>query len=137
MRQSILIATILSSLFSGLSLAADPTAMLDNYANQARQQDPNFAGFSAERGKALYGREELRDGKNMSCTTCHGEDPMKAGKTLTFRKIDPLAPSAAPARFTDVKKVEKWFRRNCNDVFGRECSAREKGDFISWISNLK
>jgi cytochrome c peroxidase len=137
MRQSILIATILSSLFSGLSLAADPTALLDNFATQARQQDPNFAGFSGERGKALYWREELRDDKTMSCTTCHGEDPMKAGRTLTFRKIDPLAPSAAPARFTDVKKVEKWFRRNCNDVFGRECSAQEKGDFISWISNLK
>ncbi|MGU0800165.1 DUF1924 domain-containing protein, partial [Pseudomonas aeruginosa] len=70
-------------------------------------------------------------------TTCHGADPLKAGKTLTFRKIEPLAPSAAPARFTDTKKVEKWFRRNCNDVFGRECSAQEKGDFISWISNLK
>ncbi|WP_371351280.1 hypothetical protein [Salmonella sp. M265] len=22
-------------------------------------------------------------------------------------------------------------------MFGRECSAQEKGDFISWISNLK
>ncbi|RUI22446.1 DUF1924 domain-containing protein [Pseudomonas aeruginosa] len=137
MRQSILIATILCSALSGPVLAAEPTALLDNYAAQARQQDPNFTGFSGERGKALYFRKALRDDKNMSCTTCHGADPLKAGKTLTFRKIEPLAPSAAPARFTDTKKVEKWFRRNCNDVFGHECSAQEKGDFISWISNLK
>lgn len=137
MRQSTLIATILFASFSGFALAAEPTALLDGYAAQARQQDPNFSGFSAERGKILYFREELREDKNMSCTTCHGQDPLKPGKTLTFRKIDPLAPSAAPARFTDVKKVEKWFRRNCNDVFGRECSAQEKGDFVSWISSLK
>lgn len=89
MRQSILIATILCSALSGPVLAAEPTALLDNYAAQARQQDPNFTGFSGERGKALYFRKALRDDKNMSCTTCHGADPLKAGKTLTFRKIEP------------------------------------------------
>ncbi|MDF5866253.1 hypothetical protein P4115_00110 [Pseudomonas aeruginosa] len=46
MRQSILIATILCSALSGPVLAAEPTALLDNYAAQARQQDPNFTGFS-------------------------------------------------------------------------------------------
>lgn len=137
MRQSTLITSIFCSFFSALALAADPAALLDSYAAQARQQEPNFTGFSGERGKALYFREELRDGKNMSCTTCHGQDPLQPGKTLTFRKIEPLAPSVTPARFTDAKKVEKWFRRNCNDVFRRECSAQEKGDFVSWISNLK
>ncbi|WP_316963284.1 hypothetical protein [Pseudomonas aeruginosa] len=45
MRQSILIATILCSALSGPVLAAEPTALLDNYAAQARQQDPNFTGF--------------------------------------------------------------------------------------------
>ncbi|HIE0070025.1 TPA: DUF1924 domain-containing protein [Pseudomonas aeruginosa] len=137
MRQATLMTAVLCSLFSALTLAAEPASLLEGYATQARQQAPDFTGFSSERGKDLYFREETRDGKTMSCTTCHGDDPLAAGKTLTFRKIAPLAPSATPARFTDAKKVEKWFRRNCNDVFGRECSAREKGDFISWISNLK
>ena len=27
-------------------------------------------------------------------------------------------------------KTEKWFRRNCNDVIGRECSRAEKADMI-------
>lgn len=137
MRQSTVTTAILCSLFSSLTLAADPAALLEDYAAQARQQAPDFTGFSSERGKTLYFREENRDGKSMSCTTCHSADPMKPGKTLTFRKIEPLAPSVTPARFSDAKKVEKWFRRNCNDVLGRECSAQEKGDFISWITSLK
>lgn len=110
---------------------------MPGYATQARQADPAFAGFSAERGKALYFAEEQRDGKIMSCTTCHTADPRQAGKTPAHRKVDPLAPVANPERFTDLKKVEKWFRRNCDDVFARECTAQEKGDFISWITGLK
>ena len=27
-------------------------------------------------------------------------------------------------RFADAAKTEKWFRRNCNDVVGRECVKR-------------
>lgn len=111
--------------------------LLAGYAEQARQADPGFAGFSAERGKALYFREEQRDGKTMSCTSCHTSDPRQPGKTLAMRKIDPLAPAANPRRFTDPKKVEKWFRRNCDDVFARECTAQEKGDFVTWINTLK
>ncbi len=67
----------------------------------------------------------------MSCTTCHTSDPRQPGKTPAHRKVDPLAPAANPERFTDLKKVEKWFRRNCDDVFARECTAQEKGDFIA------
>ena len=45
-----------------------------------------------------------------------------------------MAVSANPARFTDPDKVEKWFRRNCNSVLGRECSAAEKADVIAWLA---
>ena len=89
------------------------------------------------RGEALYVAEEQRNGKTMSCTTCHTADPRQAGKTPAHRKVDPLAPVANPERFTNLKKVEKWFRRNCDDVFARECTAQEKGDFIVWITGLK
>ena len=119
------------------ALAETAHPLLPGYAAQARQQDPAFAGFSAERGKALYYAEEQRNGKTMSCTTCHTDDPRQTGKTLAYRKVKPLAPVANPARFTDAKKVEKWFRRNCDDVFARECTAQEKGDFITWINSLK
>ena len=116
-----------------VGFAAPEHPLLQRYAEQARQEDPAFAGFSAEAGKTLYFQEEQRNGKTMSWTSFHTADPMTTGKTLAFRKVQPLAPAANPERFTDAKKVEKWFRRNCDDVFARECTAQEKGDFMTWI----
>lgn len=49
------------------------------------------------------------------------------GKHATTGKvIGPLAPAFNAERFTDATKAEKWFRRNCNDVAGRECTVGEK-----------
>jgi hypothetical protein len=48
-----------------------------------------------------------------------------------------MAPSANPQRFTDAAKVEKWFKRNCNDVLRRSCTAEEKGDFIAYMLSIK
>ena len=48
-----------------------------------------------------------------------------------------MAPAFNAERFTDAAKVEKWFRRNCNDVVGRECTAAEKADVLAWLSTLK
>jgi hypothetical protein len=36
-------------------------------------------------------------------------------------------------RFTDVKKIEKWFKRNCKDAWGRECTVQEKADFLTFL----
>lgn len=130
----------LFALACGLSLpalAAPGHPLLAGYAAQARQENPAFDGFSAERGKVLYFAELARDGNTMSCTSCHTADPRQNGKTPAYRKIEPLAPVANPERFSNPKKVEKWFRRNCDDVFARECSALEKGDFITWINSLQ
>jgi hypothetical protein len=55
----------------------------------------------------------------------------------TGKPITALAPAANPQRFTDAAKTEKWFRRNCNDVLGRECSAAEKADVLGWLLTLK
>ena len=51
--------------------------------------------------------------------------------------IAPLAPAFDPQRFSDAAKSEKWFRRNCNDVVGRDCSAAEKADVLGWLISLK
>lgn len=118
------------------ALAETGHPLLLAYAAQAQAEDPAFAGFSAERGRQLYFAEQPRNGRSMSCTTCHTADPRQQGKTPAYRRVDPLAPAANPARYTDARKVEKWFRRNCDDVFARECTALEKGDFITWISTL-
>jgi hypothetical protein len=47
--------------------------------------------------------------------------------------VAPLAPTAHPERFTDRREVEKWFNRNCKQVIGRECTAEEKGNFLTYL----
>lgn len=95
------------------------------------------SNFDAARGRQLFMATHT-GGKpdTPSCTTCHGNDLRKGGQTRAGKPIEPMAVSANPERFTDIAKVEKWFRRNCNSVLGRECSAQEKGDLITWLSSL-
>ena len=77
-------------------------------------------------------------GREWSCASCHGERPTADGKHATTGKtIAPLAPAFNPRRFTDQAKVDKWFRRNCGDVLGRECTADEKADIVAWLATLK
>ncbi len=89
---------------------------------------------SPERGKSLF---EARHGggkpQTPSCTSCHGGTPSETGKTRAGKEIAPMALSRTPQRFSDLKKVEKWFRRNCNSVLGRECTAQEKSDFLAFM----
>ena len=71
-----------------------------------------------------------------SCTTCHTADPRQGGKHIrTGKAIKPLSPTANPNSLTDAKKIEKWFRRNCNWTMGRECSAREKADILAFLKS--
>ncbi|PTE19414.1 nitrate reductase, partial [Cereibacter changlensis JA139] len=67
--------------------------------------------------------------------TCHTSDVTQPGQTRTGKAIDPLALSATPSRFTDAAKVEKWFGRNCNSVLGRDCTAGEKADVLTWLAS--
>ncbi|BBI99112.1 cytochrome c-type protein SHP [Ferrigenium kumadai] len=101
----------------------------------ARYKSQGAPGFDAERGKKNWTkRVKSEGGEMMSCTTCHGDDLTKPGKhNKTSKVIQPMAPSANPERLTDAKKVEKWFKRNCNDAWGRECTAQEKGDFLKFL----
>ena len=88
-----------------------------------------------DRGQQLF---TTRHGREWSCSTCHGAVPTEAGRhASTGKPIAPLAPAVNPDRFVDAAKTEKWFRRNCNDVMGRECSAAEKADVISWLRTLQ
>ena len=91
--------------------------------------------FSAARGAAWF---SSRHGTDWSCATCHTSDPLAGGRhATTGRSITPLAPAANPERLTDTAKVEKWFKRNCNDVLGRACTPAEKGDVIAYLTSLK
>jgi hypothetical protein len=93
---------------------------------------------SVMRGEKLF-RGKFSGGKNVdSCTACHTDNAKAVGAHVKTNKvIDPLAPVAQRDRFTDPAKVEKWFKRNCNDVLGRACSAQEKADFTAYMISLK
>ena len=111
------------------ALAATPTELLSGYAAQAG------AAPLPARGQQFFNTSH---GKDWQCTSCHGALPTQAGKhAATGKPIAALAPAFNPERFTDQAKVEKWFRRNCNDVVGRECSAAEKADLLAWLLTLK
>ncbi len=106
-----------------------PTEQMTGYVAQAGQP------AQAARGQEFF---TAKHGKEWSCSTCHTSKPTVDGKHATTGKvIAPMAPAFNPQRFTDAAKTEKWFRRNCNDVVGRECTAGEKADFLSWLLTLK
>ena len=109
--------------------AATPAELLAGYTKAAG------APASAERGQKLFTTTGTKD---WSCSSCHGATPTGTGKhASTGKAIQPLAPAANAERFADPAKTEKWFRRNCNDVLGRECSAGEKADVLAWLMTLK
>lgn len=122
-------------LLSVHAAADSPAGLMVRYAQQAGVA---MTALSSARGEALYRSEHPgKNGAMQSCASCHTANPKQAGQTRVGKRIEPLAPSANPQRFTDAAKVEKWFRRNCTDVLARKCSAQEKGDFIAWLSQLK
>ncbi len=109
--------------------AVTPAELLSGYVAQAG------AVASPVRGQQFF---NTRQGRDWSCASCHGATPVGAGKhASTGKVITALAPAANAERFSDAAKVEKWFRRNCNDVAGRECSSAEKADVMAWLLSLK
>ena len=108
--------------------------LVAEFATQAKSADPGFAGFSAARGKT-FSLKDFAQGKpdTPACTTCHTASPAKEGRTRAGKPIQPMAVSRTPNRYTDRKKVAKWFRRNCRSVLGRLCTAREKGDYLTFM----
>jgi mono/diheme cytochrome c family protein len=111
------------------ALAATPAELVAGYSTQAG------AAPVPARGQQLF---TSRHGGEWSCASCHGAVPTQPGKhASTGKAIGALAPAVNPDRFSDAAKVEKWFRRNCNDVIARECTAAEKADVLSWLMTLK
>ena len=121
------------------ALAGDPArdALLADYATQAKRDDAAFAGFSADRGKLIYVTRHAEAKPDIqACAACHGDDPTKPGQSAkTGKTIEPMAVSANPKRFTSMEDVEKWFGRNCREVLGHDCSALEKGDYITFLAS--
>jgi hypothetical protein len=125
---------ILAACVAAAAQAATPAELLAEYRGEAARQ---LAGFqpSAQRGREFYQKRFGVSEKLYSCAACHTDNPAQAGRhVVTDKPIDPLAPAANAERLADKAKTEKWFRRNCKEVVGRECSAAEKADFLAYLS---
>jgi mono/diheme cytochrome c family protein len=125
-------------LLPAAAMAADAArdAIVAGYAAQAKKADPAFAGFAAQRGETLFRTKWAGgDERTPSCTACHTDNPKQPGRNAkTGRPIDPVAVSVNPKRFTNLDDVEKQFGRDCKSVLGRECTAQEKGDYITFMA---
>jgi uncharacterized membrane protein len=118
-----------AGVFALPALATTPAEQMATYAAQSGQAP------QAARGQTFFTSKHAKD---WSCSSCHTATPTVDGKhASTGKVIAPMAPAFNAERFTDSAKTEKWFRRNCNDVVGRECSAGEKADVIAWLLTLK
>ena len=97
-----------------------------------------FKSFTVEAGRDFYLKRRTWQTTDPTCSNCHTEDPMKAGKhSETGKPIKPLAPAANPERFTDTAKIEKSFSEHCVDLLGRNCEAAEKGNFLTYLMSVK
>jgi hypothetical protein len=99
-------------------------------------------GYEAQSGRASAARGEqffnAKHGKEWSCASCHENPPNHDTKHIvTGKAIKSLSPNVNSERFVDQIKVEKWFKRNCNDVLARECTSQEKADVLAWLMTVK
>lgn len=134
MKLRIFFALALAAPWALTARAETPGDFLKAFQAEARQHDTGFLP-SAQRGADFFRRV---GGKDWSCATCHTDNPAVPGKHATTGKpIEPLAPAANGQRFSRADKVAKWFKRNCNDVVGRECTAAEKSDLLAYLLAVK
>lgn len=155
-----IVLPVIGALYAGIGAATGPEDFLAACAEQAKQADSGFTGFSVERSRAFYFRTHKIDGgSELSCASCHHADPRKGtvahegqfpcrachitlhkpsdARSAIKRRIPPLAPSANPDRFTLGGNVESWFGWNCNLLLKRECTPVEKGGLITWLMTIK
>lgn len=128
---------IISALVFNLGFSAVVDDYLSSLKQEVLKENPKFTGFDAKRGEEIFTSKHIgKKGKEISCTTCHTINLNNSGEnTFTGKAIEPLSPKANPKRFTDVKEIEKWMKRNFNDVYNREGTALEKGDVTTYIIN--
>ena len=131
MKRLIAMIALMTPAAFGLAMADTPRQMGEAAGAAAG------AGYqaSAPRGADFYARRFGVSERMASCAACHTDKPAQPGEhVITGKAIKPLAPGANAERFTDPAKVEKWFRRNCREVVGRECTPGEKADFIAFVA---
>lgn len=108
-----------------------------DYGIFAKKLNPDVV-LSAEAGRTFYTKKVLVAGKDLSCSTCHTDDPTKDGKhSVTGNAIKPMAPSVNPKRFSDINKSERKFSDHCKDLYGKNCSPQDKANFVTYLLTFK
>jgi hypothetical protein len=152
--KSILILAVTGSLALSAQAQGPSTMQSDimnkliaNYAEKAKADAAAKAKgkpfavepFSVESGRQIFLMTRTWEGDAQpACAACHTDDPKNEGKHIESKKpIKPLAPAANPERFTDVNKVEANFSKHCREVYSRDCTASEKGHFLTYLLSVQ
>lgn len=124
-------------LICGFSYASVIEDYLTALKIEVQKENINFVDFDKKRGEKLFLSKHIgKKGKEVSCASCHTKDLTQKGKNIfTGKLIEPLSPKTNTQRFTEIKTVKKWLRRNFKDVYKREGTSQEKGDVLVYILN--
>ncbi|MCK5110487.1 MAG: DUF1924 domain-containing protein [Arcobacteraceae bacterium] len=139
MKKILTALVIMVSLVHAVELNTSMKEYMKTLETQAQKENPKFKGFDYIRGEKIFTTKYIgKKGKLISCVSCHSSDLSKKGINVNTNKvIEPLSPLADSSRFTKVKNVKKWLRRNFRDVYNRVGTAQEKGDVVTYIINKK
>lgn len=139
MKKILLASLVMVSLIQAKELNSQMQEFMNGLRTEAKKQNPNFKDFDYARGEKIFTSKQTdKKGNPISCVTCHTSNLSVNGLNPNTNKvIKPLSPITNQERFIDVKEVKKWLRRNFNDVYGREGSALEQGDVVTYIINKK
>jgi len=100
-------------------------------------QDQGAKYANSLQGKSLWTTQFTVNSQSdkRSCSSCHSDNLKNQGKHLrTGKDIKSMAPSVNPLSLSNTRKIKKWFKRNCKWTMGRECTAQEKADLLSFIN---
>ena len=127
-------------IISAVLMAHSSMALAENTAVSKLLSDYQSQGAGpgqAQRGEQLWNQTFAGEAPftERSCASCHTSKLSDEGKhARTGKALKPMAPSINPESLTDVKKIAKWFKRNCKWTLGRECTVQEKSDILSFIN---
>lgn len=126
---------LLIFIFATFSFSSPLDTYLNNLKQEATKENPNFKEFNIKKGEEIFTSKHIgKKGKEIACTSCHGIDLTKKSENFfTGKELEPLSQKVNPTRLTDIKKVEKWLKRNFKDVYNRVGTAQEKGDVLVYI----
>ena len=130
-------AFLIATLIATLSFSATVDDFLESLKQEVLKTDSSFKGFDYKRGEEIFLSKNVgKKGELISCASCHGTNLYEANQNyFTGKEIDALSPKVNPKRFPDKTEIEKWLKRNFNDVYNREGTPLEKGDVITYIIN--